>query len=284
MKLYKSENALKGRGINKFSLKCEEDKDKYLNLVNILYKSINENAVIIKGLYDNKKDIVLKIGILPAINKEYDIASKLKEIPNFIRYYCKFLCEDDIKEIINNENMLNAYNLGKNGKNTLGILTMGYYKLASIGNFIWKSGELNVLKNVLKQSVFAICYAYKMEGFVHGDLHADNILLKEKNICEIDYCYKKLLVNTFEIRIMDFEKSRLNKDLEFKFVLDNIEKLLNSVVINDRHVVKFNYKNEMLRKMKNKIIIENINGFSINQTHFDNLELIVDSFYIEYTK
>jgi hypothetical protein len=61
MKLYKSENSLKGSGINKFSLKCEEDKLKYLNLINILYKSVDENAIIIKGLYDNKKDIVLHL-------------------------------------------------------------------------------------------------------------------------------------------------------------------------------------------------------------------------------
>jgi hypothetical protein len=107
MKLYKSDNVLKGKIINKFSLKCEEDKDKYLNLINILYKCIDENAVIIKGLYDSKKDIILKIGIQDAINKEYEIVETLKDIPpNFIHYYCKFICYDDIKEIIKNENMI----------------------------------------------------------------------------------------------------------------------------------------------------------------------------------
>ncbi len=65
------------------------------------------------------------------------------------------------------------------------------------------------------------------------------------------------MIDTFEVRIIDFEKSRLNKNLEFKFVLDNIEKLLNSISVNDRYTVKLNYKNEMLRKMKNKIMIEN---------------------------
>ena len=135
MKLYKSENALKGKGINKFSLKCEEDKNKYLNLINILYKSIDENAVIIKSLYDNKKDIVLKIGIQDAINKEFATGEKLKNSPNFIRYYCKFICQDDIKEIINNENMINAYTLCKNDKNIIGILAMNYYKNGSVGNY-----------------------------------------------------------------------------------------------------------------------------------------------------
>ncbi len=284
MKLYKSKNALKGKGITKFSLKCEEDKDKYLNLIDILYKSIDENAVIIKGLYDNKKDIVLKIGIQNAINKEYEIAEKLNNIPNFIRYYCKFICQDDIKEIINNQNMINAYTLCKNDKNIIGILAMNYYKIGSIGNYKWSVDNFVILKNLLQQTVYAVLYAYIKTGFIHGDLHCDNILIKNKRVCEIDYCYKKLLIDTYEVRIMDFEKSRLNKDLEFKFVLDNIEKLFTSISVSDSFLVKFNYKNEILRKMKNKIMTENINAHSVNKTHFEILESIIESFYIEYTK
>lgn len=284
MKLYKSENALKGKGINKFSLKCEEDKDKYLNLINILYKSIDENAVIIKGLYDNKKDIVLKIGIQDAINKEYTIAEKLKDLPNFIRYYCKFICQDDIKEIINNENMINAYTLCKNDKNIIGILAMNYYKNGSIGNYKWNSDNFVILKNLLKQTVFAVLYAYIKFGFIHGDLHCDNILLKDKIVCEIDYCHKKLEIDNYEVRIMDFEKSRLNKELEFKYVLDNISKLFNSITDNDRYLVKIDYKNEMLRKMKNQIMIENINAYLVNNDHFNIIDLIIESFYIEYVK
>jgi hypothetical protein len=120
MKLYKSENAPRGKGITKFSLKCDEDTEKWFNLIKILYKSNDANVVIIEGLYDNKQDIVLKIGIQNAINKEFDVATKLKELPNFIRYYCKFLCFDDIKKIIKNEQMIHSYNLCKTGKNEIG--------------------------------------------------------------------------------------------------------------------------------------------------------------------
>jgi hypothetical protein len=44
MKLYKSENALGGKSINKFSIKCE-DKDKWFNLLNILYAMIILNKL-----------------------------------------------------------------------------------------------------------------------------------------------------------------------------------------------------------------------------------------------
>jgi hypothetical protein len=67
-------------------------------------------------------------------------------------------------------------------------------------------------------------------------------------------------------------------------VLDNLSKLFNSIVDNDRYLVKFNYKNEMLRKIKNQIMIENINAYSVNETYFNILESIIESFYIEYIK
>jgi len=297
MKLYKSENALRGKGITKFSLKCEEEKDKWFNLLNILYKNDNYSAVVLKGLYDNKKDIVIKVGIKEAINKEYEIAEEIQKlpshsegvqgcfgIPNFIRYYCKFICFDDIRKIIKNEDMITTYYLCKNGVEEIGILTMNYYKLGSIGNYNWNNENINLLKNVLRQSIYAYLLAYYQNGFIHGDFHCDNILLKNKKVCEIDYTLKKLEIDTLEIRIMDFEKSRLNKNLEFKFVLSDIEKLLNSISVNERYTVKFNYKNGMLRKMKNKIMDENVNAFSLNESHFNNLDSIIDSFYIEYIK
>jgi predicted unusual protein kinase regulating ubiquinone biosynthesis (AarF/ABC1/UbiB family) len=180
--------------------------------------------------------------------------------------------------------MINVYTLCKNELNIIGILAMNYYKKGSIGNYKWNVENFVILKNLLKQTVFAVLNAYIKTGFIHGDLHCDNILIKDKRVCEIDYCYKKLPINTFEVRIMDFEKSKLNKNLEFKYVLDNISKLFNSVADNDRYLIKIYYKNGMFRKMKNQIIMENINAYSINETHYNILETIIESFYIEYEK
>jgi hypothetical protein len=283
MKLLKSENALRGKGITKFSLKCE-DKDKWFNLLKILYKNDNYSAIILQGLYNNNKDIVLKVGIKEAIIKEYEIAEKLIKYPNFIRYYCKFICFDNIQKIIKNENMISTYYLCKNGNNEIGILTMNYYNLGSIGNVNWNSENLIIIKNLLRQIIYCYLYTYSEIGFIHGDLHCDNILIKNKKVHEINYKFKKLIIDTYEIRIMDFEKSKLNKNLELKFLLTDIEKLFDSIKNNERYLVKFNYKNELLRKMKNKIMIENINSYSLNEKHFNDLDVIIDSFYIEYTK
>jgi len=283
MKLYKSDNAQRGKGINKFILKCDENNQKWFDLLNILYKSDNDNAVIIKGLYDIKKDIVLKIGIQESINKEFEIAEQLKELPNFIKYYCKFLCNDEMQQMISSED-ISTYNLCNNGNNNIGILTMNYYSLGSIGKYKWNTNNLNVLKNVLNQTIFTILNAFHVLGFIHGDLHAYNVLLKEKTKSEMNYFYKKILIDTYEIRITDFEKSRINKNFEFKFVLDNIEKLFDSIKNNDNYDVKLSYYNDKLRKMKNKIIFENITSYTLTKIHYEQLEEIVDTFYIEYIR
>jgi hypothetical protein len=105
--------------------------------------------------------------------------------------------------------------------------------------------------------------------------------LKPKGINEIDYNNKKIFIDTFEARIMDFEKSKIDKNLELINVVRNIEKLFDSVKNNDKCDIQFNYKNEMIRELKNKITMENINAFSVNKTHYNELESIIESFYIE---
>ena len=75
MELNKSEFTYGKGKLNKFMIDCKNDIEKYTELINILYKSDNFNAVIIKTLYNNKKNIVLKIGFVNAIKKEYEIYS-----------------------------------------------------------------------------------------------------------------------------------------------------------------------------------------------------------------
>ncbi len=284
MKLLKSSNAQRGKGITKFSLNCDHEKDKWLNLINILYKSYNQNVIIIKALYENKKNIVLKVGMLEAINKEFDNADKLKDLPSFIRYYCKFICNDDIKDIIKNEDMITTYKLCEQNKDKIGIISMNYYEIGSIGNYNWGSENFNILKNVLCQTIFAILYSYQELGFLHGDLHCDNILLKNKNINEINYGDYKLPIDMYEVRIMDFEKSRFDKNIEFKFILDNIQKLFDSIRNNSNYQIQIDYNTEMLRKMKNNVIIDNIRSYNISKLHYEKLKNIIDTFYIEYQK
>lgn len=287
MEFLKSETCPHGNQINKFNLKCEADKDKWLNLIELLYKSMDNNAIIIKELYDKKKDIVLKVGYQSAINKEYDIAeilkdlyaddispssSKSKLLPGFISYYCKFMCNDDIINIINNRHMLINYKMCNDGNKPIEILIMNYYNLGSIGDYKWNMENFLILKNVLKQTVFAILYAYEKKGFIHGNLHIGNVLLKPKKKNEIYYDKKKLLVNTFEVRIMDFEKSKINIKNDFMTVIKNIQKLLDSLCISSNLSINIGYDQLKLRALLKD---------EFKEIHYKILNEIIDGFVID---
>ncbi len=81
---------------------------------------------------------------------------------------------------IKSENMITTYYLCKNGTVEIGILTMSYYNLGSIGSYDWNDQNITLLKNVLRQSIYAYLFAYYQIGFIDGDFHCDNILLKNK--------------------------------------------------------------------------------------------------------
>ena len=180
MELFKTEYSdNKGDGkLDKVLLKCEDYN--YYKLTDFLYTSQNEQALILKALYECDINVVLKFGILESIEKEYYISQELLDIPNFIRYFCLIKCNDNIKNIVNNKNTISNYKMCYYGDNQIGILVMKEYNLGSIDNYIWNENNFELLKNVIKQVIFTIIYAYNKKGFIHGDLHTGNILVKPK--------------------------------------------------------------------------------------------------------
>ena len=85
---------------------------------------------------------------------------------------------------------------------------MKEYNLGSINNYNWNPNNIHLLKNVIKQVIFATILAFDKIVFVHEDLHCGNILLKPKRNCEIKYNNKVLVLDKLEIIIMDLEKSK----------------------------------------------------------------------------
>jgi serine/threonine protein kinase len=272
MELLKTEYTYIGGMINKFKLNCDQDKDKWLNLIKLLYKSHNNTALIIEGLYNNTKNIVLKVGFLNAIEKEFEIANKLKEFPNFLRYYCIFNCNDSIMNIINNQHMISNYKMCNYGNNPVGILTMNYYKLGSIGNYLWNKINLNILKNVLRQTIFSVLYVYEKIGFIHGDLHPNNVLLKDAKTDEITFGSEILKINTFEVRIMDFEKSKVDTN-DFYVVVKNIQKLLDNLCDIFGISLHMKYKQSMIKKM--------FNDSQITDEHYKKFYDVVETLEID---
>jgi len=272
MELLKTEySEKKGIGkLDKILLKCNESN--YYKLKEFLYISQNEQALILNALYKCEINVVLKFGILESIEKEYKISQELLELPNFIRYFCIIRCNDDIKNIINNKNTILNYKMCHYGENEVGILVMKEYNLGSIENYDWNENNFNLLKNVMKQVIFSILYAYNTKGFIHGDLHSGNILLKSKKKCEIIYENKKLVLDDLEVVIMDFEKSKLNSNNKINELMKNIVKFINSIIDSNKIKINIDYDRNKLIKLKS-IFLSNVN-------YFDEIENIIDNMII----
>ena len=120
---------------------------------------------------------------------------------------------------------------------------MPYIADGSIKNFNWTEHKLDILKSVLSQSIMSLFLAYHKIGFLHNDIHLDNILIKKTKKQYIDYDYEnennthskhnKIQIPThgYKIVILDFDSSMINvnKDIAIEFYWSNLENMLSRV-------------------------------------------------------
>jgi hypothetical protein len=216
-------------GANKYHINCGELEKNPSSISIILEKVIkNKNDVTIlesiikdKSIISKQKHIVVKIGkVNKTIEKEYHIGRKLEEnqIYGFIVYMCLFVCFDDTYQKIDMNNSMLSLCSASNGKeNKKAILVMPFIQEGSVKNFNWFNGDkFNILKSIIKQSVISLTLAYNKCGFIHNDLHLDNILLKKTKKQTIEYQIdgNEITIKTFGYKaiIMDFDSSMINID------------------------------------------------------------------------
>jgi predicted unusual protein kinase regulating ubiquinone biosynthesis (AarF/ABC1/UbiB family) len=103
----------------------------------------------------------------------------------------------------------NAENIGENDNN---VLIAPYINGGSIRNYAWNMTNIHILKSLLNQCIISLMYAYVKHGFLHNDLHLDNILLKRIKMEKVHYEGIDIVTNGYKVVIMDFDKSFINVD------------------------------------------------------------------------
>ena len=258
MELYKTEytrNRGKGK-LDKVLLKYEEVNNN--NLKDILYVS-------------DKYDIVIKFNYLELINNDYKMNEALKDLPNFIKYLYKLNITEwsNIKEITNSFTKTNYYNGVE-----VGISVMNHYTLGCIYNYEWNENNFYILKNVIKQVVLAIFYAYDTIGFIHEDLHCGNVLLKTKSKDYIEYGKKKVKIEEYEAVIMDYDNSKINEKDKLHMLMRKINRFITSIMCSNNMKLYITYEYDRLIKLASKNEEKEIN-------YYDELEEIADNIKIE---
>jgi len=199
-----------------------------------------DNISIIKAVINytkyvkKNKHIVIKISHKDKTNKkEYGIGKTLKNIPGFIKYICLFNCFDDTYNYIEiNKNVpkkiCTADNIGNNDNH---VLIMPYINNYSMRNYKWSLENTHILKSLLKQCIISLMYAYLEHGFLHNDLHLDNIMFKKTKTDHIKYKDMEIETKGYKIIIMDFDLSFIdvNRDEGIEYYWSNLINLFSRI-------------------------------------------------------
>ncbi len=265
-------------GANKYHLDCEKLRHTPNEKIDVENYIKNENDITIlksiitdESITSKHKHIVVKIGkVNKTIEKEFMISKTLEneKIPGFIHYMCLFQCYDNTYQIIQNSKNRPNIKLCKANKdenNHKSILLMPYIMEGSIKKTMWSSYKYNILKSVISQVLLSSLQAYQICGFIHNDLHLDNILLKKtkKEIIKYTFLDEDFDIKTFgyKVVIMDFDSSFINVDK----TLDNSKIYWNGIL---NMIFRLNY--DILQSEKYKLRMNNmviINDFISQQPY-----------------
>ena len=221
-------------GANKYHIDCNK-LEKNPSIIPIIFNKVikNKNDTTIlqsvitdKSITQNNRNIVVKIGkINKTIEKEYKIGKKLEneKLTGFINYICLFNCYDNTYDKIEekSKDIKELCTAKKEEENLKTVLIMPYINEGSIRTFKWNKEKYDALKSVILQTIMSVFTAYQLCGFLHNDLHLDNILVKKTKKETFNYKFKNekdknkdieinIKADGYKIVIMDFESSMIN--------------------------------------------------------------------------
>ena len=202
---------------SKYYINCDDLPKEPNSITNeqLITYNIQNDVEIYKALINftkhNKKNkhIVMKIGYKDKrIHHEFKIGTLLYQykIPGFIKYICILDCDDvSLKEDTPTPKPDQHVCTNRESKE---ILLMPFIHGHCIANFTWREQDSNIMKSLLKQIFFSCYVAFEIIGFIHSDLHMENIFMKPTKQEFIHYG-ENIDIKTYGYKIVinDFDKS-----------------------------------------------------------------------------
>lgn len=206
--LHKNRSSSISSNTSKYYIKCDAiDTANRIEIVKLLQKQRDEDSRVLLAYLDknhSKVNIVVKMGRENStIRKEYSISQHLHKTncSGFIKFICIFECYD------NNSTDKICQGTEKDTKKE--DLIMKYFNEGSVKNHAWSNSNFHILRSILIQTIYSLVVAYHNTGFIHNDLHLDNILIKRTtrthNTYQIDRRSIEIETNNYTCIIMDFE-------------------------------------------------------------------------------
>lgn len=157
----------------------------------LVAKKILKNKVAIQGLLNaagfNDEYVVVKVGNTEDIEKEF-LRSRLlfaNNLLGFLPYICMFKCNDDPKMYVTTqENILldKGFCRKTNQTNqTMSAIVMPFLKEKSVEeNMIQNTIDFSIVIHCLKMLIILLQEAFEKVGFIHRDMHWNNVFIKYK--------------------------------------------------------------------------------------------------------
>ena len=159
--MYRSSNHSNNNNNNtyKFKLDCSGD----MSSVSLIQKFDHHSSdfKIFQGLLDERKKIVVKVGTISILQKEYRIGKQLFEskLPNFIDFYCLLECKNKLSKVNVGTTICN-----NTETDDIGGLIMPLYSLGEIEKYKWNRENFDVLKNVIKHVCCTLLYTFTVNN------------------------------------------------------------------------------------------------------------------------
>jgi hypothetical protein len=243
----------------------------WINIIKTLKMPLEDydKSRILLAKLEHHKDIVVKIGDDESIRSEYEYAKKLYKLKGFVKFICYFECNDNFLKYPDKERNYLCNGEGSRMK----IIAMPYFELGSIGSYEWNSENIHVLRTCIKHAVMTNISAF-MHGFLHGDFHPGNVLLKKTKQSSIDYLFEEIgevNIETNGVRtwIMDFENTREISAENPRDIMDfyfDIQKFF--TLLQDHRFIKNIDKSTVIN------IFRWVNKY-MNSLHYPNMDFIM---------
>jgi hypothetical protein len=172
----------------------------------------DDKSHILLGSLEKYGEIIVKVGDSDDIIKEDYYSNLLKNTTGFIKYICAFECAHDFRRLKGNEE-----SICKGPGSSMKFVLIPYFPMGSIASYKWTNDNIHILRTSLKHAFLSIMAAFRTHGFIHGDLHTGNILLKKTRKSSITYSIPgmeefDIPTNGVRTLIMDFENSSIAKN------------------------------------------------------------------------
>ena len=191
------------------------------------YKATGMNGKkILQGIFQKDRNVVVKIATTTEdIEIEWTTYAKLKEsgvsLVNFVEYLCFFRCSDSItrvvQEIAKQKQPIEEICGPDDGKPKMQVLVMEYVDGRSMKNYLWNDISIEALRSCMLQVVFAITDANVKCGFVHGDLHMDNVIVDSLDVSKGSHVVLEYINLPEQFRNIVAHDGRVAKIMDFEF-------------------------------------------------------------------